>query len=63
MAKPKTEELTKHTLNLRSGDLQELAVLFPKKHPSVMVREIISKFIDRTKFAAASNELSLKDDL
>ena len=49
MARNKTEELKKHTLNLRDGDMEALAALFPKFHPSVMVRKIVSKFIDRSR--------------
>lgn len=47
MAPRKTEELQKHTLNLRAGDLERLAVLFPKNSPSVMIRRLVSRFIDR----------------
>lgn len=46
MARTKTEKLKKHTLNLRDGDMEALATLFPRFHPSVMVRKIVSKFID-----------------
>ena len=53
MAKPKTEELQKHTLNLRAGDLDALASLFPGKSPTVMLRRIVSRFIDKTKAAVA----------
>jgi predicted component of type VI protein secretion system len=47
MARLKAEELKKHTLNLREGDMEALAELFPKFHPSVMVRRIVSKFVDQ----------------
>ena len=49
MARPKTEELSKHTLNLRAGDLDELALLFPGKSPTTIVRRIVSRFIDNVK--------------
>jgi len=49
MGRPKTEELKKHTLNLREGDMETLAELFPKYHPSVMVRRIVSKFVDKAR--------------
>ena len=49
MARKKVEELKKHTLNLRDGDMEALAALFPRFNPSVMVRKIVSKFIDQTK--------------
>lgn len=48
MARVKTEELKKHTLNLRDGDMERLAELFPRFHPSVMVRRIVSKFVDHS---------------
>ena len=49
MARSKTEELKKHTLNLREGDMEALAELFPKFQPSVMVRRIVSKFVDQVR--------------
>ena len=49
MARKKVEELKKHTLNLREGDMEALAELFPRFNPSVMVRRIVSKFIDQTR--------------
>ena len=49
MARKKVEELKKHTLNLREGDMEALAELFPRFNPSVMVRKIVSRFIDQTR--------------
>ena len=49
MARKKAEELKKHTLNLRDGDMEALAELFPRYNPSVMVRRIVSRFIDQTR--------------
>lgn len=49
MARPKVEELHKHTLNLRKGDMEALGELFPKFHPSTMVRKIVSRFVDQTR--------------
>lgn len=49
MARKKVEELRKHTLNLREGDMEALKELFPKYDPSVMVRRIVSKFIDKAR--------------
>lgn len=49
MARKKTEELRKHTLNLRAGDMEALKELFPKYDASVMVRRIVSKFIDKAR--------------
>lgn len=49
MAKPSVEELHKHTLNLRAGDMEAIAQLFPGKSPSVIIRRIISKFVDNAR--------------
>lgn len=49
MARRKVEELKKHTLNLRQGDMEALEELFPRFSPSVMVRKIVAKFIDQTR--------------
>lgn len=53
MARKKTDTLQKHTLNLRAGDMEQLRALFPAQEPSVMVRKIVSGFIDRTLREAA----------
>jgi len=42
----KSEELQKHTLNLRAGDMDRLRDLFPDIPPSNMVRTIISRYVD-----------------
>lgn len=47
MSRQKTEELTKHTMNLRTGDLEKLQQLFPKIPASVSARRIISRFVDK----------------
>lgn len=47
MGRIKTEDLTKHTLNLRTGDMEAIGQLFPKFQSSVMVRRIVSKFVDQ----------------
>jgi hypothetical protein len=61
MARVKTEELTKHTLNLRTGDMEALDALFPRHAPSVIVRQIVSKFVYRTRAVAAPSELPTPD--
>lgn len=48
MARPKTEDLQKHTLNLRKGDVEAIRALFPRKDATVVIRRIISKFVDKT---------------
>lgn len=47
MVKHKVEELHKHTLNLRAGDMEAIAQLFPGKSPSGIIRRIISRYVDR----------------
>jgi len=47
MSRPKIVDLKKHTLNLREGDFDKMAELFPRLGASVAVRQLISKFIDK----------------
>ena len=47
MAKPSLGDLQKHTLNLRRGDMEKLRVLYPGQEPSVVLRRIVSGFIDK----------------
>lgn len=60
MGRKKAEELKKHTLNLREGDMEALAELFPRFNPSVMVRRIVSRFIDQTR-KVPENKVEPKD--
>lgn len=46
MGRRKTEELQKHTLNLRSGDMEELGELHPNVQPSTFIRSLVSRYID-----------------
>jgi len=39
-------ELHKKTLNLRKGDFEYLSERFPKKGASVVIRQLVSKFVD-----------------
>lgn len=43
---PKSEDLQKHTLNLRAGDMEKLRDFFPDIPPSNMIRTIISRYVD-----------------
>jgi hypothetical protein len=47
MALSKDVDLVKKTMNFREGDFEKVAELFPSKHPSVMVRTILSAFVDK----------------
>lgn len=53
MARPKNEQLQKHTMNFRAGDMEALQHIFPNYAPAVVVRQLISRFIDRANAAAA----------
>lgn len=62
MARGKTEELQKHTLNLRAGDMELIQELFPKFPASVLVRNVISKFVDKVR-NVPENDVEVPDDL
>lgn len=47
MARSKDHEIQKHTLNLRAGDMDALRVLLPNREPSVVVRQLLSRFVDQ----------------
>lgn len=46
MTRPINPDLTKHTLNLRTGDVEKMRELFPNEKPTTMIRIIISKYLD-----------------
>ncbi len=43
----KTEDLQKHTLNLRRGDYERLQGLYPEIGAGAVIRRIVSNFLDR----------------
>ena len=47
MPRPKQANLQKITMNIREGDFEKLATLFPTMGASVAARKIISAFVDR----------------
>lgn len=47
MAPRKTEDLEKKTMNFRKGDFALVKQIFPNRDESVMVRKILSAFLDR----------------
>ena len=47
MARPKIEDLQKHTMNLRRGDMEAISHLFPGKPPNIIIRRLVSKFVDQ----------------
>lgn len=56
------EALQKHTLNLREGDMDKLRDLVPDLAPAVLIRLIVSTFVDRHEGVATINlaELDVK---
>ena len=57
----KNVDLKKHTLNLREGDFDEMALIFPKLGGSVAIRTLVSNFVDQTKAQAPTPSPSVKD--
>lgn len=57
-----TDELQKHTLNLRAGDIEKIEALFPGKAPSTIVRTLISKFVDKS-MAVRENPVAPPENL
>lgn len=59
----KSEELTKHTLHLRAGDMDRLKALFPEIGASCVIRQLVSSFLDKDtdkkKIEFTSTELKL----
>lgn len=49
------QDLTKHTLFLRRGDMEELQILYPEVGASVIIRKLISDHVDRIRAAAPQN--------
>jgi hypothetical protein len=47
MSKSKDTDLQKHTLNLRAGDYDKMAELFPQQGAGPMIRQLVSNFIDK----------------
>ena len=47
MAKPKDDTLVKKAINLRKGDFEKMGELFPANGPTIAIRNLISKFVDK----------------
>jgi len=43
----KREGLQKHTLHLREGDMERLRSLYPEVGASLVIRKLVSTFLDR----------------
>ena len=57
----KNVDLKKHTLNLREGDFDQMALLFPKLGGSVAIRTLISNFVDKAKVNSPTPTPPVKD--
>jgi hypothetical protein len=57
----KNEELTKHTLHLRAGDMDRLKALFPDIGASLVIRKLVINFLDRDADAGRKVEFSSKE--
>lgn len=46
MARAKDHNLQKHTINLRAGDMDALRAMLPNREPSLVLRQLLSNFVD-----------------
>ena len=53
-----TEELSKHTLNLRRGDYETIREAFPSTGAAVVIRKIVSDFADQLSPPVTEAELA-----
>jgi len=51
-----SEELTKHTLNLRKGDFDYLKGVYPKVGSSAVIRKLVSRHVDQLNRPVSSGE-------
>lgn len=63
MATPKNPDLVKKTLNIREGDFEKMAALFPRTSPSIAIRELISAFVNKHYGQPNTEGLDVSDDL
>lgn len=52
---PKNDELQKVTLNLRRGDYDQLRALYPELGAALVIRKIVSNFVDQADVAELPN--------
>lgn len=41
-----SDSLTKHTLNLRKGDFDQLKAMYPEIGAAAIIRKVVSKYVD-----------------
>ena len=47
MTRPRNLALTKKTLNFRSGDFEKMGELFPDLGPSLAIRTLVERFVNK----------------
>jgi hypothetical protein len=52
------EDLTKHTLHLRRGDYATIRDAFPQTGAAVVIRKIVSDFVDQLSPPVTAKELA-----
>jgi hypothetical protein len=56
----KSDRLQKHTLNLRTGDMDKLRDYFPDVPPTNLIRTIVSRYVDELDTAADLPNVEVK---
>ncbi len=56
----KSEDLQKHTLNLRAGDVDKLRDFFPDSPPTNLIRTIVSRYVDELDTKTAMPNVEVK---
>ncbi len=56
-----SDELTKHTLNLRAGDYRKLQELYPDVGAGPVIRKVVSKFVEQCEATPAVNVDSIPE--
>jgi hypothetical protein len=56
----KSEELQKHTLNLRAGDVDRLRDYFPDIPPTNLIRTIVSRYVDELDIKGTAPNVEVK---
>ena len=57
---PKNEDLQKHTLNLRAGDMERIRDFFPEIPASNIVRQVISRYVDNIEGQETKAEVEIE---
>lgn len=63
MARPKDDDLQKHTLNLFRGDYEKIQALFPDVGAGPIIRRILRRFIEKTEMGEVSTDPNVEVNL